>query len=210
MKVYDLTHFLRVGMTAYSEEESLKMGVLCNIEHDGYNVSELRLSTHTGTHIDVPRHMFKDGNTLDDYDGKYLIGSAYIIDCTKVKEINLEFIIKHEKSIRKAHYLILKTGWEKYFNKDKYLTSYPTLSYNASNFLGNIKSLRGVCVDCISIDGENDEKFLNHKNLLSKEKIIIENICNLDSIEDEFEIIISPMKIKNGDGAPVRIYGLLK
>lgn len=208
MEVYDLTQSYEIGMTSYSEEESFRKENLCNIKLDGYNVSSLYLSTHTGTHIDVPKHIFEDGYTLDDFDIKEFIGNAYIIDCRNLSVINLDILKKHKEHILKCDYLILKTGWERYFNSDKYFLDYPTLTYEASNFLKNIKSLIGIGTDCISIDSEKSEELFNHKNLLSKNKIIIENLCNLEALDNLFEIIISPLKIAEGDGAPTRVYAI--
>lgn len=208
MEVYDLTQTYEIGMTSYSEEESFKKENLYNVKADGYNVSSLYLSTHTGTHIDVPRHIFENGYTLDEFDTKKFIGNAYIIDCRNLGVIDLEVLEKYKDNILICDYLILKTGWENYFNSDKYFLGYPTLTYEASNFLGNIKSLTGIGIDCISIDSENSEDLFNHKNLLSKNKIIIENLCNLDSLDNLFEVIIAPLKIAQGDGAPTRVYAI--
>lgn len=208
MEVYDLTQTYKNGMTSYSEEESFKKENLYNVKVDGYNVSSLYLSTHTGTHIDVPKHIFEDGYTLDDFDTKEFIGNAYIIDCRHLSVIDLEVLEKYKDNILKCDYLILKTGWERYFNSEKYFFDYPTLTCEASNFLGNIKSLTGIGTDCISIDSEKSEELYNHKNLLSKNKIIIENLCNLDVLDNSFEIIIAPLKIAEGDGAPTRVYAI--
>ncbi|MGG7161748.1 cyclase family protein [Clostridium baratii] len=208
MEVYDLTQTYKNGMTSYSEEESFKKENLYNVKVDGYNVSSLYLSTHTGTHIDVPKHIFEDGYTLDDFDTKEFIGNAYIIDCRHLSVIDLEVLEKYKDNILKCDYLILKTGWERYFNSEKYFLDYPALTCEASNFLGNIKSLTGIGTDCISIDSEKNEELYNHKNLLSKNKIIIENLCNLDVLDNSFEIIIAPLKIAEGDGAPARVYSI--
>lgn len=209
MKIIDLTHFIEEGMTAYCKEESANIEPLSTIKNDGYNVLKVQLSTHTGTHIDSPRHIFEDGITVEEFNLDKFIGNAYIIDCSYMKEINLDTILKHENEIKSIDYLILKTGWGSKWNKETYFRGYPTLSYEASKFLSNIDTLIGVGMDCISVDNEEGDLY-NHKNLLSKGKVIIENICNLSDIEKNFKIIISPLKLKNADGAPVRVYALIE
>lgn len=210
MKIYDLTHYLEKGMTTYSEEEGFNKEVLSSIEEDGYDVSKISLSSHTGTHIDFPKHIFQNGKTLDDFDINKFVGLAYIIDCTKVSDVDLELILNYKEEIYECDYLILKTGYENKWNRESYFSKYPKLSYEASNFLGNIKGLIGIGIDCISIDGEDDKALINHKNLLGNDKLIIENLCGLDNINGKFQIIISPLKIKGGDGSPCRIYGIVK
>ncbi|MGG7079324.1 cyclase family protein [Clostridium sardiniense] len=209
MRVIDLAHVIEEGMTAYCDEESASIKQLSTIDNDGYNVLKIQLSTHTGTHIDSPNHIFKDGITVDEFDINKFIGNAYLIDCSDMEEIDLDTILKHEGEIRSAEYLILRTGWESKWNKETYFKDYPTLSYEASKFLSELENLNGIGIDCISVDNEEGDLY-NHKNLLSKGKIIIENICNLSDVEKRFKIIVSPLKLKDADGAPSRIYALIE
>ena len=50
-------------------------------EVQGFQVSEIRLGTHTGTHIDAPRHFFPEGSTLDAYPLHRLVGPGLVVDC---------------------------------------------------------------------------------------------------------------------------------
>ena len=61
MKIYDLTHKTENNMTAYSLEEKPDIKNLFAIKKDGFNVTSLGLSSHLGTHIDVPFHMIENG-----------------------------------------------------------------------------------------------------------------------------------------------------
>ena len=210
MNVFDLTHFIEDRMSAYSEEEKAKITTLSTIKENGYNVLKIKLTTHTGTHIDLPKHIFEDGVGLDEVNIEKFIGRAIIIDCRNVKVIDKEFLVNYIKEIENVEYLILKTGWEKYWNKNEYFSEYPILSVEGANFLGNIESLCGIGVDCISVDGENNEELINHKILLSKGKIIIENLCSLNKINSKFKIILAPLKLKSADGSPTRVYGIVE
>lgn len=210
MNIFDLTHFIEDGMTAYSEEEKAQITTLSTIKEEGYSVLRIQLATHTGTHIDLPKHIFKDGIGLDEVNLEKFIGRALIIDCRNLKVIDKEFLINYIKEIENVEYLILKTGWEKYWNKSEYFSEYPVLSVEGANFLGNIESLCGIGVDCISVDEENNKELINHKILLSKGKIIIENLSSLNEINSKFKIILAPLKLKNVDGSPTRVYGIIE
>lgn len=209
MRIIDLTHSIEEDMTAYCKEESAKIEPLSTIKRDGYNVLKIQLSTHTGTHIDSPRHIFEDGITISEINLNKFIGTAYMIDCSDTEEIDLDTILKHEDEIRNVEYLILKSGWENKWNTDIYFKDYPILAYEASKFLSELDNLNGIGVDCISVDSDDGELH-NHKNLLLKGKIIIENLCNLNDIEERFKIIVSPLKLKGADGAPARVYALIE
>lgn len=207
MKVIDLTHFVEEEMTVYCEEESANIKPLYKVEECGFNVLTVELSTHTGTHIDSARHIFKDGATIDDFDLNKFIGDAYIIDCTNMQEITLETILKHKKQIEGVDYLILKTGWEDKWYTEAYLEGYPILSDEACEFLSNIETLSGIGLDCISVDSRGKD-VKNHRILLSKGKMLIENLCNVKDLNEKCKIIIAPLKVRNANGAPTRVYAL--
>ncbi|MGL4875354.1 MAG: cyclase family protein [Clostridium sp.] len=205
MKIYDITHTIENNMTAYCKEEEVKIKSLWSVENEGYNVTELKINTHSGTHIDMPKHLFQNGEDLEWFTADKFIGKAFMLDCRKEKEITKSFIEKNIKDIKTYRYLLFKTGAEGLWGNEAYLKEYITFTKDAVDFLGNLENLYGVGIDAISIDGVENEELENHKGILVKGKIIIENLCNLDELEGEFEIIIAPLKIKGGDGAPARI-----
>jgi len=45
---------------------------------DAANVSRLVLSSHTGTHLDAPRHFFEEGMAIDSLDLRLLMGPARV------------------------------------------------------------------------------------------------------------------------------------
>ncbi|MGL5416100.1 MAG: cyclase family protein [Clostridium sp.] len=205
MKIYDITHTLENNMIAYCKEEEIEIRGLWTVKENGYNVTEVRLNTHIGTHIDMPRHIFDDGKSLDDFSVDKFIGKAYILDFRNEKEISKKAIIKKVKNIEEYRYLIFKTGAEKIWGKREYLNNYITFSKDAIDFLGSLEELYGIGIDAISIDEVENEELKNHKGILGKDKIIIENLCSLEKIDGEYEIIIAPLKIGRADGAPARV-----
>ena len=64
-RYYDVTMKLKNSMVIFEGDPEFKMENLYNIKEHGYNVSSLNLGTHTGTHIDAPRHFFEDGTAVD-------------------------------------------------------------------------------------------------------------------------------------------------
>jgi Predicted metal-dependent hydrolase len=56
-----------------------------DIEHDGYNLELLFLSSHTGTHLDAPYHFVKNGLKIHQIPLDRLIGKAILIKL-KTKE----------------------------------------------------------------------------------------------------------------------------
>jgi len=49
----------------------------------------------------------------------------------------------------------------------------------------------------------------NHKILLSKDIYIVEYLINLKDLQsDSVFLVVAPLKIKDGDGAPVRCFAI--
>src|SRR5438046_2645639 len=69
---------------------------LYTIQKDGANVQILRLASHTGTHLDSPRHVIPDGVVISDFDPEELIFirpavvDLRLSDATIVAPANLE------------------------------------------------------------------------------------------------------------------------
>jgi len=90
-----------------------------------------------------------------------------------------------------------------------YFSGYPVLSENAVRWLQRF-SLKGVGSDTISADKAETTAFPIHKNLLSRNCIIVENLTNLDALpEDGFVFSCLPLKTVNADGSPVRAVAMI-
>lgn len=207
--IIDFTHIIDNGITAYTEDTKPKIKQIATIDNDHYEERSINIFTHTGTHIDSPRHMLKEGKYIDEYKLDDLIGTAVIIDLSHIKEkeiTKIDLLIYNEE-INKAEFVLIKTGWEKYWCMEEYFNNYPTLTIEAAEYLASFK-LKGVGVDCISIGKAEDEITL-HKIFLEKDILIVENLSLKEKIEGIFKLIIAPLKIKNSDGVPVRAFGIM-
>ncbi|MGL5352932.1 MAG: cyclase family protein [Clostridium sp.] len=119
--------------------------------------------------------------------------------------INCEDLYKYSEEISRADFILIKTGFVKYWCTDKYIKDYPSLTVDAANYLANF-NIKGIGIDCISI-GKHDDEITIHKVFLEKDILIIENLNLENTIKGIFKIVIAPLKMKNSDGAPARIFG---
>jgi kynurenine formamidase len=208
MRVLDLTHLINEQITVYPGTEK---PVFEKIDVDGYRELKMHMFTHTGTHIDAPYHIIRDAPTLDRLPFESFIGSAIVVDCKALagKQIGLEFLRKFEKQIAITDFLLLKSGWSDKWGSDDYFYDFPTLTIESAEWLTNFK-LKGIGLDCISLDIVNSHELLNHHIVLGKGMVIIENLTNLDILPDEgFIFQCFPLKIESADGSPVRALAVL-
>ena len=206
MKVTDLTHIIYSDMPVFPGTEQPIFEKANTLEKDGFQEAKITMYSHTGTHIDAPAHMLSDGPYLDDLDIEHFIGNATILDFSNIdtKLIDVDSLKPYEDKIKKVEFLIIKTGWSKYWGDKRYYEDFPSLSEESAKWLSTF-NLKGIGIDAISIDDMKSTTFAVHKILMPKNILIIENLTNLDSINSEYFILsILPLKNKNADGSPVR------
>lgn len=206
MKVNDLAHIISSNMPVFPGTEQPVLEKVSTIEKDGFRESKITMYSHIGTHVDSPAHMLDDGNYLDELSIENFIGSAIIVDFSNQNKnlIEISDLKLYDEKINQVDFIILKTGWSKYWGQSNYYKGFPSLSEECAKWLSEF-NLKGIGIDAISIDSIDSKTFLIHKILMKKNIIIIENLTNLDSIINEsFILSIMPLKNKDADGSPVR------
>lgn len=212
LNIIDLSQNIDGKMSVYPVTKKPIIDQIHNIDKEGYRESELIISSHTGTHIDAPAHILKDGAYLDQLSLEHFFGKATILDFSMfsnrlIAKKDLELF---KDKIDNTEFLLIKTGWSKYFGKEMYFNGFPTLTEEAAKWLSQFK-LKGIGIDAISIDTMDTVDFEVHRALLGKDIIIIENLTNLDAVIDEnFILSIMPIKYENADGSPVRAVAIEK
>ena len=71
------------GMVCWPGDPAFQMRAVSSLsEGAGSNVSWLSLSTHAGTHVDAPYHVFPDGARVDELDPSVFFGPARVLEVT--------------------------------------------------------------------------------------------------------------------------------
>lgn len=201
MKYIDLSHTLRETIPTYPHDPPVKLPQVKTTEDDGYNAYLLTTGLHTGTHIDVPLHFIDSGLTVDNYEVSNFIGEAVMLD-VRGDEL-IEFVVRYDDVISTDSIVVLYTGFDEFYDSDKYFKSHPTLSNIFTDFLirKNIKMLG------MDIPSPDRFPFDIHKKLLGNEIILLENLTNLKSLTPykKFKLCAVPLSIE-AEASPVRAY----
>src|SRR3954468_20882847 len=79
----DVSVSLAAGIPAYPGNPEFELLPIKRIAAGGSsNVSKLVMGTHTGTHVDAPKHFFDDGAGVDALSLDLLIGRARVVEIT--------------------------------------------------------------------------------------------------------------------------------
>lgn len=208
MKVIDLTHTIKENMPVYPGVEEPKLSLANSYEQDGFRETMLHMTTHTGTHIDPPAHLFADRTTLDAFPPEQFLGKALVIDCRDLREgeaVTMEHIRKYGGKAEKADFLLFNLGWDRRWGTPEYFGDYPCIDDEVLEYIIN-GGYKGIGFDVIGLDPIADTALTRHNKLFASCDIInIENLKNLDKCGSElFWFGCFPLKIENCDGSPAR------
>lgn len=188
---------------------------------DEYKFRVMTVDMHAGigTHMDAPSHCIPGGKFIQDFDVNELIMPCVVIDishkCHERYSLSVQdvadFEVTHGK-IAGGVCVFVKTGWGQFWHTPlKYHNNhvFPSVSPEAAERLLE-RDVDAVGIDTLSPDRPEDG-FNVHKIFLGAEKMIIENVANLDSMPSTGSfVLILPMKIKNGTEAPARVVGVME
>lgn len=212
-RIIDLTYPIHEGMTTFPTHwhPFVEISQLGRHGIENRETRKLVLGTHTGTHVDAPRHFIPGGATIDQVPLEVLVGPAEVIDfshCTALQEFGVEDF-KRQLGDRNPKRLIVRFDWSKYWGDMRYYTEQPYLSEAACEWLVS-RGCKLLALDIAMPDnpkhGRGCEKDSpNHKILLGNSCIIVEYLCNLQEIKKkEVELFVLPLKIAGADGSPAR------
>ena len=132
----DLTHTIAPDIPVYPGTPAPAFTSLRTITKDGFRESALHITTHTGTHMDAPSHISRNGSTLDQLPVSQFCGRAVVLDVSREAVVTAEFLRAHHDSLYCADFLLLYTGWEKRWGTEAYLEdAFPVPDEEAAQYL---------------------------------------------------------------------------
>jgi kynurenine formamidase len=168
---------------------------------DNYNMKRVTTNMHIGTHIDAPKHVLDLVEGVESIDINKVIGKAIVL---KPRIVNG---IIHTKDLmtnfdREYNIVIINTDHSQYLNTNKYY-DYPVFERNAIEFFIK-KNIEVLAIDMPSPKYSDEEQLDMHKDLLSRNILIVENVTNLDSLKKYVEFVGLPLKMKGFEGSMIR------
>ena len=204
-KIIDLTLPLYHGVPGMPLDPKCAVIVHHTIDSMKYNITQLSLSTHQGTHLDAPYHFFDDGRTVDKLDLRKCTGPAEVLDLPGLKpkyNLAVKDIKPFEKRITQGSRIILRTNWWRKFPAKEYFFDGPMISPELAKWFVR-KKISMLGLETPGVHPVEWEKV--HKILLKAEIVIVEGLAYLNKLKkDKVFFIAAPLKIKGRDGSPVR------
>ena len=220
MKIIDLTYPIAENMPMYPGTDAPTLHIAYNHDEYGFMETQISLYSHTGTHIDAPAHLYKNGLTLDKYPIEQFVGKALVVDCRNLKKgakISMPLLEKKGSMLYESDFVLFLTGHSNLWGHPNYFVNFPIMSHEVVEWI-NCRKLKGIGIDAPSFDpvaiGELEQVtdgLRNHRAILkTNNTVLLENLCRLGEIGNElFTLFALPLNTLNADGAPARIIAII-
>ena len=203
MHIYDITAPLSPSLPVYPGDPEVTITPIAQRQWgDAANVSRLVLGSHTGTHLDAPRHFFEEGMAIDDLDPHLLMGPARVcafphatthLTADDLRPLGLAGIQR----------LLLQTPNAALWEKTGFQANYIALTESAAHLLVET-GVRLVGIEYLSVDAFERQDFPVHRTLLGAGILILEGLDLRTVPPGDYELLALPLLLAHGDGAPVR------
>jgi arylformamidase len=202
-KLLDVSVPLAQGVVTYPGNPEFEFHPIKRIADGGSsNVSRLVLGTHTGTHVDAPKHFIDDGASVEALPLNLLIGRARVVEIGKRGTITADDLIA--AGLREDLRVLFKTPNSALWNSQEFHEDYAHLSDTGARYLVD-QGVKVVGIDYLSIEQFKKPGAPAHKTLLSNGVIIIEGLNLSEAEPGMYEMYCLPLPVSGGDGAPARV-----
>lgn len=206
MKIQDISLTISNDIVTWPGDPKVNIQLPIQMKKgDACNVSRWEIGAHTGTHTDAPFHFVDDGKGIDEVPLDWYIGPCLVVPVSP-KTINIEASDIAHINFKGHKRILFKTKnsdhWKNgnmEFDKD-----FISVGVTGAEYLLK-KGVKLVGVDYLSVESFHapfDHPV--HKKLLGANMVVVEGL-NLSAVKPgEYELLCMPLKIKHGDGTPVR------
>lgn len=199
----DVTLPLAPGMPVWPSEPAPQLTPLSSIANgDPANVSRLTLGTHTGTHVDAPRHFIEGGRTVEALPLAALCGPARVVpiqDRTAIRVAELEKI-----PLDGVMRVLFQTRNSALWNERGFRTDFVYLEPDAATWLVK-RGVQLVGIDYLSVERFDSPDYAVHHTLLGAGVVIVEGLDLREVTPGGYDLWCLPLKLVGGDGAPARV-----
>jgi arylformamidase len=199
MNIIDISIPIRQGMVVYSGNPDVIIEEIASQASKSI-ISKITFGSHTGTHIDAPKHAIAGAMSLDEVPLEAYFGTCRVIDCTQ-DPVSVSRESMERAAIQSGERILLKTR-NSIRGYDTFYPDFIFLSPEAAEYLASRAILVGIDYFSIKQKGSTDNR--PHTLLLEKNIPILEGI-DLSKVETGlYTLVAFPLRLHQGDGAPSR------
>ena len=222
-QVIDLSHSLHPNVPRWPGDPAPEYADVATLKVDGFYLRRFSMGEHTGTHVNAPAGFHSGGASIDQYPPESLVAPAIVLDVRQRAEVNPDYLLgvdvlldweREHGKIPAGSLALLHTGWqEKWDDPPEYLGDggdgalhFPGFGVQALGMLLTQRGAVGIGIDTHGVDGGKDTAFTVNRKTLDRQRIVIENLCNLDRLPPiGATLVIGILRLVGGSGSPASV-----
>lgn len=206
MKIHDISMDIEPDMLFWWQGKKPEMRSVMRLA-DGApsEVTRWLIGSHTGTHIDAPRHFLEDGATVEQLPLDIFIGPVRVVDATTENDDAITAQTVEQANLNGATRVLFKTSnSEKRLTKKEYDFSFVGIAADGAQALVDA-GVRIVGIDYVTIEARDQTDEWPTHHILCGNGIVILEGADLRNISDgTYFLCCLPMRLKGSEGAPTR------
>ncbi len=204
MALYDITLPLRPRMVVWPGDPPFLLRPVVEPDADNpFTVSEMHLSTHTGTHVDAPRHIFAHGHGVEALPLDVLVGPVRVVDARGVPAITASVLERLSRPLLPRVIFLTDNTVRSLMHDGHFHEDFVAVTEDGARWLVD-HGVKLVGVDYFSVAPYGREEG-PHRVLLAAGVVIVEGVDLTTVTPGDYELLCLPLKVENGDGAPARV-----
>ena len=220
-----MTHELHEQFPTYFGSQQFFKEQKFNWDEHKFNLFELRVNEHTGTHIDAPLHFSENGQSVAEVPLDNLIVPLCVIDIkaraaenddAQVTPDDIKAWTDANGPIPDKACVAMNSGWDRHVNSEKFRNvgadekmHFPGFHVEAAKMLTETGAV-GMAVDTLSLDFGQSGDFATHYAWLPANRWGIENLANLDNVPAKgATLVVGAPKHRGGSGGPSRVFAMV-
>jgi arylformamidase len=203
-RIYDVSRPLHDGGLIYPGDPEIRVRSHSSIRRgDPANVSSLALGSHSGTHVDAPRHFIPGGIPVDAIPIERLIGPTVVLDLPDV-ETAIGAAELRRRDLDGHRRVLLRTRNSRWPVTSEFTRDYCALAPDGAEYLLE-REVELVGIDYLSIEPYGSLDFAVHHLLLEHGVVIVEGLELSAVPAGIYQLICLPLRLEGLDGAPARV-----
>lgn len=202
-KIYDISIPITNKTVVYPNNPAISIENFASLPQDSSGLTKITMGSHSGTHIDAPKHTIENGHGIDQFSLDKFIGDCYVYDFSYLEKGQGVSIKDFEKREPKEDEIVLiKTSNS---NRDyiEFYSDFVYLDPDTATYLKN-KKIKLFGIDYLSVKQKGSIDNRSHNEFLENNIPITEGLCFKDISEGEYQFIAMPLKFIGIDGSPTR------
>ncbi|MBQ8765331.1 MAG: cyclase family protein [Clostridia bacterium] len=189
MKIIDITREI-LSCPVYPGDPVANLERVKSIDSEcQYNLSEIRMCLHNGTHIDAPLHFLPDGEDITEIPHEVFFGPCVVVE-TDTPVITGAFV--EEYFPRNSKRILVKSNGVSYFHE------------SAASALADI-GITLLGTDGMTVEPEESDG-RSHRTFMMNNITLLENLDLSNVKSGDYFLSAAPLKISGAEAGPVRAF----